>query len=156
MLKSTGAMGLATLLSRILGMARESVYAAFMGAGPVAGAFKMAFMIPNLFRRLLGEGALTAAFIPIFKEKEANEGEAEMWRAANAVISGLVVAASAVSVMVVGIISILLLTKFRWLNPETRLMLDLARIMFPYLLLVCIAAVLIGMLNSRGSFFVPA
>src|SRR5689334_24427887 len=119
MLKSSGAMGAATLVSRILGMAREVLYANFMGAGWVAGAFKMAFMIPNLFRRLLGEGALTAAFIPIFKQKEATDGEAEMWRAANAVISGLIVAAGVISLAVVGIISILLLTKARWLNPET-------------------------------------
>lgn len=156
MLKSAGAMGVATFLSRILGMARETIYAAFMGAGPVAGAFKMAFMVPNLFRRLLGEGALTAAFIPIFKHKEKNEGEAEMWRAANAVLSGLAVAATIISVIVVLIISGLLLTHFRWIDPDTRLMLSLSRIMFPYLLLACSAAVLIGMLNSRGFFFVPA
>ncbi len=64
MLKSTGALGLATLASRILGMVREIVYANFMGDTAVASAFKTALMIPNLFRRLLGEGALTAAFIP--------------------------------------------------------------------------------------------
>src|ERR1043166_6631063 len=100
MLKSTGAMGVATLTSRLLGMVREMVYASFMGDTPVAGAFKTALMIPNLFRRLLGEGALTAAFIPIFKEKEKSEGEAEMWKAANAVLSGLIVAASVVVVLV--------------------------------------------------------
>ena len=94
MLKASGAMASATLLSRVLGMVRVMVYARFMGDGWVAGAFTFAFQIPNLFRRLLGEGALTAAFIPIFKEKEKNHGEAEMWRAANAVISGLVVVAS--------------------------------------------------------------
>ena len=87
MLKSTGAMGFATLLSRLLGMARVTVYASFMGAGPVAGAFTLAFMIPNLFRRLLGEGAMTAAFIPVFKEREKTQGEASMWRAANSVLS---------------------------------------------------------------------
>jgi putative peptidoglycan lipid II flippase len=156
MLKSTGAMGVATLLSRLLGMARETIYASFMGAGPVAGAFKMALMIPNLFRRLLGEGALTAAFIPIFKAKEKNEGEAEMWRAANAVLSGLIVASAAISLLVVVAISILLLGDFHWLNEETRRMLNLSRIMFPYMLLACAAAVLMGMLNSRGHFFVPA
>src|SRR5690349_13431893 len=156
MLKSSGAMAAATMTSRVLGMVRVMVYINFMGNSPVASAFTLAFMVTNLFRRLLGEGALTAAFIPIFKQKEATDGEAEMWRAANAVISGLIVAAGVISLAVVGIISILLLTKARWLNPETRLMLDLARIMFPYLLLVCIAAILIGMLNSRGFFFVPA
>ena len=69
MLKSSGLMALATLTSRLLGMAREMVYAAFMGTGWVASAFFVAFQVPNLFRRLLGEGALTAAFIPVFKEK---------------------------------------------------------------------------------------
>src|ERR1017187_7537950 len=57
MLKSSGAMAAATLTSRVLGMAREMVYAAFMGSGPVASAFVLAFQVPNLFRRLLGEGA---------------------------------------------------------------------------------------------------
>src|SRR5512140_84807 len=96
LLKSSGALALATLSSRVLGMVREIVYARFMGDGWVAGAFQLAFTIPNLFRRLLGEGALTAAFIPVFKEKEKTAGEAEMWRAANAVISGLVVAAAVI------------------------------------------------------------
>ena len=83
MLKSSGAMGVATLLSRVLGLVREQVYAHFMGDTAVASAFKLAFQVPNLFRRLLGEGALTAAFIPIFKRKEKTEGEAAMWRAAH-------------------------------------------------------------------------
>src|SRR5580704_861633 len=104
MLKSSGAMAAATLFSRILGMVREIVYARFMGDGWVAGAFQFAFTIPNLFRRLLGEGALTAAFIPIFKEKEKIHGEAEMWRAANAVISGLVIFTCAV--VAVGLIAV--------------------------------------------------
>src|SRR5256885_8390742 len=96
MLKSSGAMAVATLTSRVLGMVREMVYAAFMGPTWVASAFFLAFQVPNLFRRLLGEGALTAAFIPIFKHKEASEGPLEMWRSANAVISGLVSVATAI------------------------------------------------------------
>src|SRR3974390_725781 len=100
-LKSSGAMALATLTSRLLGMVREMVYADFMGNTWVASAFVMAFQIPNLFRRLLGEGALTAAFIPIFKQKEVRDGEREMWRSANAVISGLVSAAGALTVLAV-------------------------------------------------------
>src|SRR5262252_10571156 len=154
MLKSSGAMAAATMTSRVLGMAREMVYAAFMGNTPVASAFTLAFQVPNLFRRLLGEGALTAAFIPIFKHKEVREGEAEMWRAANAVISGLVTAAAAVTVLAILGISIALAIGNQ--KPETRLMLELLRIMFPYMLLVCLAAVLIGMANARGHFFVPA
>src|SRR5215469_14010216 len=90
MLKSSGAMAAATMTSRLLGMVREIVYSWFMGVGMVAGAFALAFQIPNLFRRLLGEGALTASFIPIFKEKEKTSTKDEMWAAANAVISVLV------------------------------------------------------------------
>ncbi len=154
MLKSSGAMAAATLTSRVLGMVREMVYAAFMGNLPVASAFVMAFQVPNLFRRLLGEGALTAAFIPIFKKKEVQDGETEMWRSANAVISGLVAAAAVVTVLV--IVGITIVLAVQTLKPETQLMLQLLRAMFPYMLLVCLAAVFIGMANARGHFFVPA
>ena len=154
MLKSSGAMAMATLTSRVLGMVREMVYANFMGTSMVASAFVLAFQIPNLFRRLLGEGALTAAFIPIFKQKEITDGEAEMWRSANAVISGLVTTAAAVTVLaMLGISAALAIGTF---SVKTQLMLSLLRIMFPYMLLVCLAAVLIGMANARGHFFVPA
>ena len=112
------------------------------------------FNIPNLFRRLLGEGALTAAFIPIFKEKEKTHGEIEMWRAANAVISGLVVAASVIIGLAMLGISIAL--SEHQFSESTELMLRLLRVMFPYMLLVCLAAALMGMLNARGHFFIPA
>lgn len=154
MLKSSGAMAAATLTSRLLGMVREIVYANFMGDSAVAGAFKFAFQIPNLFRRLLGEGALTAAFIPIFKEKEKTQGEQEMWRASNAVISGLIVAACVViAVVLLGISIALSVHQFA---PNTELMLRLLRVMFPYMLFVCLAAAFMGMLNTRGHFFIPA
>src|SRR5271167_4530824 len=127
MLKSSGAMAAATLTSRVLGMVREMVYAAFMGTGWVASAFILAFQIPNLFRRLLGEGALTASFIPIFKEKEKTSTPEEMWRAANAVISGLVVVASIVSILaMLGITVALALGQY---SEKTELMLRLLRIM---------------------------
>lgn len=193
MLKASGAMAIATLTSRILGMVREMVYMSFMGTGWVNDAFQIAFTIPNLFRRLLGEGALTAAFIPVFKEKERTQGEAEMWRAANAVISGLVVAASVIIAVVILGVSLALafgtphlaavpLTDVSlqtqiisaqtnllaapnehlhfWtpgqFSEKTVLMLQLLRIMFPYMLLVCLAAAMMGMLNARGHFFIPA
>src|SRR5882762_4968765 len=142
MLKSSGALATATLTSRILGMVREIVYAQFMGDGPVASAFKLAFQIPNLFRRLLGEGALSAAFIPIFKTKEKNEGEQEMWRSANAVISGMVVVAAGIVVLVMLGISVVLAVKD--FDANTHLMLLLLRIMFPYMLVVCLTAIFMG------------
>ena len=154
MLKSSGGIGVATLSSRVLGLVREQVYAWFMGTTPVASAFVYAFMVPNLFRRLLGEGALTAAFIPIFKAKEKNEGEAAMWRAANAVICGLLMASGIIVVLAVAVISLML-----WLGhwgPTTHLMLELMRLMFPYMFLACLGAVFMGMLNAREHFFIPA
>src|SRR5947199_2117984 len=156
MLKSSGAMAGATLTSRVLGMVREMVYANFMGISWEASAFVLAFQVPNLFRRLLGEGALTAAFIPIFKQKEVKEGEIEMWRSANAVISGVFAAAGVLTLVAVLWISAALFFGQAHLNEETELMLRLLRLMFPYMLLVCIAAVLIGMANARGHFFIPA
>lgn len=155
MLRSSGATAAATMLSRVLGLVREIVYANFMGASWVAGAFALAFQIPNLFRRLLGEGALTAAFIPVFKNKEKTEGPEAMWQAANAVVSGLLVASAViVAAAIVGISVVLGVVHFD--EAGTVLMLKLLRVMFPYLLLVCLAAVCMGMLNARGHFFVPA
>ena len=154
MLKSSGAMAVATFTSRILGMVREIVYAQFMGDTWVAGVFKFAFQIPNLFRRLLGEGALTAAFVPIFKEKEKTHGETEMWRAANAVISGLVIVASAVVVVV--LLGLSLALAVHQFDAKVELLLRLVRVMFPYMVLVCVAAAFMGMLNARGHFFIPA
>src|SRR2546428_6719274 len=123
MLKSSGALGAATLTSRVLGLIREMSYAAFMADGWVAASFKLAFIVPNLFRRLLGEGALTAAFIPIFKEKEKLEGDAAMWNAANAVISGLLVGAAIV--IGLGIVIVRVLLSFA--HGQTGLMLQLLR-----------------------------
>ena len=192
MLKASGAMAGATLLSRVLGLMREQAYMFFLGTTWVNDAFQYAFTIPNLFRRLLGEGALTAAFIPIFKAKEKTHGEMEMWKAANAVISGLLVAASVIVALVLLLVSLALafgtppefhapaavavhetisttvtnavtanepLVHF-WtpgqFAPKIILMLELLRVMFPYMILVCLTAVMMGMLNSRGYFFIPA
>ena len=154
MLKSSGAMAGATLLSRLLGMVRVMIYARFMGDGPIASAFVYAFQIPNLFRRLLGEGALTAAFIPLFKNKEKTEGDKAMWHTANAVVSALVV----ISALVIGVVMLGLSAALMWgeFDTHTELMLELLRVVFPYMLLVCLAAVFMGMLNSRGYFFIPA
>ena len=193
MLKASGAMAAATLFSRVLGLMREQAYMYFLGTTWVNDAFQYAFTIPNLFRRLLGEGALTAAFIPIFKSKEKTHGEIEMWRAANAVISGLVVSASVIVALALLGISLALAfgaphemtqppdgsglhptilsaetnalvpageTVHFWtpgnFPPKIVLMLRLLQVMFPYMILVCLTAVMMGMLNARGHFFVPA
>ena len=154
MLKSTSLMGAATLISRVLGLVREMVFAHLFGAGVVKGAFDIAYMVPNLFRRLLGEGALTAAFIPIFKGKLETEERQEVWRSANAVISGLVVVVSAlIGLVLLGVGVAIGVGEF----PEkTDLMLRLLMVLFPYVGFICVAAIFMGMLNAQGSFFVPA
>jgi putative peptidoglycan lipid II flippase len=154
MLKSSGGIGAATMTSRVLGLVREQVYAAFMGTGAVYGAFILAYTVPNLFRRLLGEGALTAAFIPIFKAKEKTEGAESMWRAANAVLSCLMAVSTAIVLLAVCVVGVLLVVG--WWQPNTRLMLQLMALMFPYMPLACVGAVFIGICNARGHFFIPA
>lgn len=170
MLKSSGATATATMASRVLGLVREMAYASFMAPGWVADAFMLAFQIPNLFRRLLGEGALTASFIPIFKEKEKTEGHSAMWDSANAVISGLLVVASGIVLLGIAVTtgllafaqleavsSPLLSRAHHFLHTGKMILtLQLLRVMLPYLLLVCVAAVFMGMLNARGHFFIPA
>src|SRR5205085_3741684 len=86
--------------------------------------------------------------------KEVREDEPEMWRSANAVVSFVATAAGAITLVAIIGISLALLNNH--LQAETRLMLELLRLMFPYMLLVCLAAVFIGMANARGHFFVPA
>lgn len=171
-LRSSAAMGLATVLSRILGLLREIVYAHFMGDTPIASAFKFAFQVPNLFRRLLGEGALTAAFVPVFKKKEKVEGEDSMWEAGTVTMWATLAATLSIVAIVVGGSSLVLtISQVRWhtekglvfppwpvpiLAEETKLLLSLLRIMFPYLTFVCLTALCMAMLNARGYYFLPA
>lgn len=154
LLRSSGAVGAATALSRVLGFLRTSAYAAFMGDGPVATAWNTAEQVPNLFRRLLGEGALTAAFVPTFKSKLQKDGEAPAWHAAAAVFWALLM----VTLVLIGGVTLMvsLILYFGNFGWRHELMLRLLRVMFPYVLLVCCAAVFIGILNARGRFFLPA
>ena len=126
-----------------------------MGTSAIASAFLFAFTIPNLFRRLLGEGVLSAAFIPIFKAKEKNEGEIEVWRASNAVMSGLVIASTIICVIAMIVVTLILLFFSGHFDADQLLMLSLLRMMFPYMILACLAAVMMGILNARGHFFIP-
>src|SRR3954469_9096875 len=84
-MKAAGAMGAATLLSRVMGLAREQVFAFLFGAGNMTDAFNVAFRIPNLLRDLFAEGAMSASFVPTFSRAQHEEGERSSWR-----VSGLV------------------------------------------------------------------
>lgn len=154
LLQSSGAVALATMLSRVLGFLRESAYSGFFGDTPVASAFYLAFVGPNLLRRLLGEGALTAVFVPIFTQKEKAEGKEATWRGAAAVISALVLVCTVL--VVAGMLVATVIAEFVPVVWRTELMLRLLRWMLPYAIFICTAAVFVGMLNARGHYFLPA
>ena len=157
--RRAGVVSAAVFSSRILGLVREQVFAICFGAGRELDAFVTAFRIPNLFRDLFAEGALSAAFVTTFTQEEARRGEAAAWRLANLVVNALALIVA--SVCVVGIIWAPEITRaiapgFESIAGKTLLTQRLTRIMFPFLLLVALAAVAMGILNMRNRFGVPA
>lgn len=157
--RSAGVFGLATITSRILGVAREQVMAYYFGAGDANDAFRVASRIPNLVRDLFAEGAMSAAFIPTFTRQLTLEGRDRSWHLANSVINALLLVTG--TIVVVGIIFAgplvrLYASEFSQVPGKLELTIYLARIVFPFLTLVAVAAVLMGMLNSLGHFFIPA
>jgi len=161
--RSAGIVSIAVMGSRILGLVREQVFSSFFGAGFANVAFQIAFRIPNLLRDLFAEGALSAAFVATFSQTLTKDGEREAWRLANLVNNGLIVVLSII--VVAGIIFspeiVALLIRDVPIEPaRAQLMLDLAvkmtRILFPFLLMVSLAAVAMGVLNTKGRFGVPA
>jgi len=148
-------IGLLTLVSRILGMAREVVAARFFGAGVVWSAFQYAFTIPNLFRKLLGEGALSAAFIPLYAKAlkhETKEGEASEF--ASASVSLLI--AILLGITVVGELVLLAVLYLADLREGTQLAVKLTIVMLPYVVFVCAAAFVGGILQVHRRFSAPA
>jgi putative peptidoglycan lipid II flippase len=143
-----------TLVSRILGMARESVMARYFGAGMVASAFTVAFRIPNLFRKLLGEGALSASFIPLYAQALKSEDRAQADRFAAAAVNLLMVILLALSF--VGEAGLWATARFVELRPDYRLIVQLTAIMLPYVLLICGTAFLGGILQVHRRFALPA
>jgi putative peptidoglycan lipid II flippase len=143
-----------TAVSRVLGLAREIAMAYFFGTSALKSAFDLAFIIPNLFRRLFGEGALSSAFVPVFSEALVKEGRDSAYRFAVRVISLLAAVLGAVTLL--GILATWPLAQV--LPPDSRWLLPLPmlRIMLPYALLICVAALLSGMLNALARFAVPA
>jgi putative peptidoglycan lipid II flippase len=157
--RSAGVVGAAVFASRILGLVREQVFAALFGASRELDAFITAFRIPNLFRDLFAEGALSAAFVTCFTQKLEREGEAAAWRLANLVLHALVVVVG--GIVVAGIVAAPWLVDaiapgFHAIPGKAELTVRLTRILFPFLLLVALAAVAMGMLNARERFGVAA
>src|ERR1041385_5257882 len=156
--RATGVVGLAVLCSRVLGLIREQVFAGLFGAGRNLDAFLMAFRLPNLLRDLFAEGALSTAFITTFSQKIAVEGDQSAWRLGNKVATLTAVFMSAVTLL--GIVFapqlVELLTWGSWSPDKTELTILLTRIMWPFILLVSLAALVMGMLNAKNVFGAPA
>ncbi|OFX24581.1 MAG: murein biosynthesis integral membrane protein MurJ [Anaeromyxobacter sp. RBG_16_69_14] len=147
----------ATMASRVLGLVREQVFAALLGAGQFTDAFVTAFRISNLLRDLFAEGALSAGFVPTFADYDRNRGRAEAWRLANAVVGLVLIVVGAITLL--GIAFAPQLVRFMapgYAPEQVVLTVKLARIMMPFLLLVSLAAVAMGMLNAQARFTAPA
>jgi putative peptidoglycan lipid II flippase len=157
--RHAGTVGAATLLSRVLGLAREQVMAILFGAGFATDAFNVAFRIPNLLRDLFAEGAMSSAFVPTFTEVHERRGEAEAWALGRQLMSTLL--AVLLGLCVVGWLTTPWLVRalaagFAKVPGKLDLTVLLTRVMLPFLPAVALAAAAMGMLNARGRFAVPA
>ncbi len=145
-------MAIITFASRILGMVRDSSFAFFFGAGEISDAWNIAFMIPNLSRRLFGEGAASASFIPVYKQELTRDPIAAKKFADTAVsvIAAILVLMVLAGWLIMGTCS--LFTE----RSETRLIMGLSSLMLPYMVMICVTAILSGILNVHGHFAAPA
>ncbi len=155
--KAAGVVTVAVLCSRVLGLIRDLVTAALFGGGGLMDAFTVAFRLPNLLRDLFAEGALSTAFVTTFSKTVARGGEEAAWRLANKVAT--LTAMALALICIAGIVfSPQLVAGFApYFSPrKAALTVTLTRIMFPFILLVSLAALVMGMLNARNVFGVPA
>ena len=145
----------ATMTSRVLGLIRDQIFAILVGANRFSDAFVVAFRIPNLLRDLFAEGALSSAFVPTFADAHRNRGAAQAWRLANAVVGVVLVVVGAL--VLAG--EVFAGEVVRGIAPgiaEPALATLLTRAMMPFLLVVSLSAVAMGMLNAQGRFTAPA
>lgn len=155
--RSAGIVSVAVMFSRVLGLVREIVFAHFFGAGFLNDAFQVAFRIPNVLRDLFAEGALSAAFVKVFTDYQVKKTEQEAWRLASLVLNALAIVLSVITV--VGIVfsrQFVDLIADGFSPEKAALATMLTQIMFPFILLVALAAVAMGVLNTKGIFGVPA
>ena len=158
-LRSTATIGGFTLISRILGFVRDILVAAFLGAGPVADAFFVAFKFPNLFRRLFAEGAFSAAFVPLFSGVLESEGreQARVFAAqAMAVLFWALLAFVAVMEMAMPLVMLGFAPGFVADPDKFDLAVLLTRITLPYLVFISLVSLMAGVLNSLGRFWAAA
>jgi putative peptidoglycan lipid II flippase len=157
--KAASVIGIATLASRILGFIRDCIIARLFGTAQSAQAFVIAFTIPNMLRDLVGEGAANAAFVPVLSEYKTKHTKEEFWQLANMILNIILVVLAAITIFGVifaGAIVRIMAPGFVSQPEKLRETIILARIMFPYVLLIGLAAYGTGVLNSLKHFSVPA
>ena len=163
-LRNIGIVSGVTMASRVLGLGRDMAITAVFGASALASAFVTAFTMPNLFRRLLGEGALTAALVPTLQEETKRHGHAAAHKLVNAVGSWTLLCATTITVVAMAVLS-----AHGWWGPGLEAAgweaetverwttgARLGVILFPYLVMVCLAAVFSAALQINGRFLEPA
>ena len=157
--RAAGLAGAATLASRVLGLARETVLAAIFGAGNQMDAFMVAFRLPNLVRDLFAEGAMSAALIPTFTRHLERSGKTDAWRFGNNVINGLLLVTGALVVTAMVFVRPIVQAyagDYAAVPGKIELTIHLTLVMLPFLTLAAVAAAAMGMLNSLHHYFVPA
>jgi putative peptidoglycan lipid II flippase len=148
-----------TMISRLLGFARDILIAAGLGTGAVADAFFVAFRFPNLFRRLFGEGAFNAAFVPLFAKRLEGEGAEAARGFAEEAMAGLLwvlLITTVLAMIAMPWLMLLLAPGFAGDPAKYDLAVELTRVTFPYLLCMSLVALLSGVLNSLGRFTAAA
>lgn len=155
--RATGIVGIAILSSRLLGLVREMVIASLFGATRNMDAFLTAFRAPNMLRDLFAEGALSTAFVTTFSKRIAQEGDESAWRLASKVATLTLIFMSALTLLGVIFAPAVIAVLAPGFAPEKAAMtVLLTRVMFPFILLVSLAALVMGMLNAKHVFGMPA
>jgi putative peptidoglycan lipid II flippase len=157
-IRSAGVVGVMTFLSRVMGMVREILYAAIFGAGAVNDAYRIAYGIPYFFRRVLGEGAMAAYFLPTFVDFRENRGPEKAWYLANNVFNTL----GLFTLGLAGLVAVFAPQILRVIAPgfartgNLELAVDLTRIMIPFTVTMTLAAILMAILNAYQRFALPS
>lgn len=157
--RAASIIGLGTLLSRFLGFFRDMVIAHFFGAGMAADAFFVAFRIPNLWRRLVGEGSMTIAFVPVYTEylhRRTEEEVKELTHAAFTLMGAVLILITLAGVLFSPVLIQAIAPGFVRVPEKFQLTVTLNRFLFPYLFFMGLFALCMGILNSRRHFFAPA
>jgi len=157
--KSAATVGIAVMCSRVLGLVREQVFAGLFGAGYTYDSFVVAFRIPNLLRDLFGEGALSAAFVTVFSAYDTNRTQEDTWKLASNVLTFILILLSILTLLGIFFsesIVTLLAPDFSLIAGKTALTTKLTQIMLPFLVFISLSAVVMGVLNTKGRFFIPA